>query len=813
MKFLLALLISVSTLFASAQTISGVVKDDQGRNVNAANVGLHRASDSVQVKITSTNNSGQYQFTNIEAGKYFIWISHIEHEVTYSKSFDVSGADVVVPDISLPKASKSMQAVTVVSKKPMVEVKADKTILNVEGTINATGTDALELLRKSPGVMVDKDDNISLSGKNGVKVYIDGRQSPLAGKDLADFLKTLNSNAIEAIEIITNPSAKYDAAGNAGIINIRLKKNKTFGTNGSVNVGWNIGTFPKWNGGLALNHRNKSINVFGNYNYNRSVNSMFMNLYRIQLDTLFDQGGTMRFSGHSQNFKLGADYFINRFHTIGVIVNGNLTENTFSNYSRTPISYIPTGVVDRILVADNKNKMDRDDINYNLNWRYADTSGREMNLDLDYGRYDLMSDQMQPNFYLHPTTGNEMYRVVNNMIAPTNLNIYTVKNDFEVPFKKGRLGFGGKFALIDSDNTFMRYNVNGSSVLDIGRSNFFEYRENINAVYLNYNRPFKGFMIQVGVRGENTNTKGDSYALNSDGSVNTSSKVSFERKYTDLFPSAALTLNKNPMSQWNFTYSRRIDRPAYQDLNPFEFKLDEYTFQKGNTSLRPQYTNSVGVTHTYKFKLNTTLNYSSVKDVFTQLIDTAEKSKSFITKKNLATQDIVSLTVGYPLMIKWWTAYANLNAYYSHYTANFGVGRTIDLDVVAFTFFAQNSFNLGKGWTGEVSGWYSSPSIWQGTFESKEMWSMDVGLQKNILNGKGNIKAAVSDVFQTMRWRGVSNFAGQYLVASGGWESRLFKLSLSWRFGSTQIKEARQRKTASEEESKRVQQGGGGIGQ
>lgn len=816
MKFIFSFLFFLSfSLFLNAQKISGVVKDEQGKTVSSANLALHSVKDSSVVKITATDKSGQYEFAGINPGTYYISSSFIGYAAKKTAAFELQATtDIQVPDLVIEKMNTSLQGVTVVSKRQLVEVKSDKTILNVEGTINATGSDALELLRKSPGVTVDRDDNIILSGKNGVQIFVDGRKTPLSGKDLADYLRSINSNAIDAIELITNPSAKYDAAGNAGIINIRLKKNRTFGTNGSVTAGYNIGTFSKYNGGLALNHRNKNINLFGNYNVNRNLNSSFMKLYRIQLDTLFDQKSDMRTRSTSHNFKGGADYFLDNKNTIGVIVNGTVSEMDFANLSRTPISYIPTGEVNRILVADNSNKMNRENFNFNLNYRYADTAGRELNVDADYGLYNIKSDQFQPNFYLDPNTGNEQYRVVYNMVAPTDLDIYTIKADYEQNFKKGKLGIGGKFAYINSDNTFRRYDVNGSGkILDLSRSNFFEYQENINALYINYNRPFKGFMIQAGLRAENTTTKGDSYGLNNDGSVNTGSKINFSRQYTDFFPSAALTLNKNPMSQWSFTYSRRIDRPAYQDLNPFEFKLDEYTFQKGNTSLRPQYTNSAGISHTYKYKLNTTLNYSHVKDVFTQLIDTAEKSKSFITRKNLATQDIVSLTIGYPIQVKWWTGYANVNSYYSHYVADFGTGRTIDLDVFAYTFFAQNSFNLGKGWTGELSGFYSSPSIWQGTFESKRMWNVDAGFQKTILKGKGNLKATVSDIFQTMRWQGVSNFAGQYLKASGGWESRMLKVNFTWRFGNTQVKAARQRKSGAEEETKRVQGGGGGIGQ
>src|SRR3990170_2868352 len=234
-----------------AQQINGSIKDGQGNGINNVTVSLLLAKDSSVSKLAVTKADGQFSFSNIKADKYLVTASHVGYQPFYSTAFDFDGNNnVALPAMNLEKASKDMAAVTVTSKKPIVEVKADKTILNVEGTINAAGNDALELLRKSPGVTVDKDDNISLSGKTGVQVFIDGKPSPLSGADLANYLKSMQSTQIEAIELITNPSAKYEAAGNAGIINIRLKKNKTFGTNGSVNAGYNIGTYPKYNSGI-----------------------------------------------------------------------------------------------------------------------------------------------------------------------------------------------------------------------------------------------------------------------------------------------------------------------------------------------------------------------------------------------------------------------------------------------------------------------------------------------------------------------------------------------------------------------------------
>jgi hypothetical protein len=296
--------------------------------------------------------------------------------------------------------------------------------------------------------------------------------------------------------------------------------------------------------------------------------------------------------------------------------------------------------------------------------------------------------------------------------------------------------------------------------------------------------------------------------------VNTSSKETFERKYTDVFPSAAISFNKNPLNQWGISYSRRIDRPAYQDLNPFEFKLDEYTFMKGNTQLRPQYTNIISLTNTYKYKLTTRLSYSHVADVFTQLVDTAEKSKSFLTKKNLATQDVVNFNISYPFQYKSYSAFGSFSANYSHYKADFGGGdRVVNLDVVSYNIYMQHSVKIGKkGWTAEASGWYNSPSIWGGTFESKALWSVDGGIQKTLFKGKGNLKVSVSDIFGTLKWAGTSNFAGQLTKVRGYGESRQLRTSFTWRFGSNTVKASRQRKTGLEDESKRTQSSGG-IGQ
>ena len=816
MKSILLLLLTAISLSTHAQQINGLTKDENGTPLSGATISLIKATDSSVIKLAVTKGDGAYSFTGIKEGNYRTKASHVGHAPAFSASFSFTSADVTVPDLRLSKTSATLATVTVTSQKPMVEVKADKTILNVEGTINAVGSNALELLRKSPGVLLDKDDNISLAGKNGVQVYIDGRVTPLSGADLANYLKTLQSSQIEAIELITNPSAKYDAAGNAGIINIRLKKNKSLGTNGSVNAGWNIATFAKYNAGASLNYRNKKINIFSTYSFNHGINQNTITINRKILDSLFDQHGSFRMIGNAHNFKVGADYFIDKKNTLGIIVNGTLADPSVSNYSYTIISNSSTNTVNRILIADNKSSMKRHNTNLNLNYSYVDPKGTNLTVNADHGYYDLGNDQYQPNYYYDPSGQIKLSSTIYHMLSPAEIDINSVKADYEQNFMKGKLGIGAKSARVETDNNFQRYNVLSSSEeLDRDRSNHFVYKENINAGYVNYNRQYKKFMIQGGLRIENTISKGVSNGLKYDGSSYVASTSSFNRSYTDLFPSAAITFNKNPMKQWSLTYSRRIDRPAYQDLNPFEFKLDEYTFQKGNINLRPQYTNSFGITHTYKYKLNVTLNYSHVKDMFTQLIDTAEKSKAFISKKNLAEQDIASLTISYPFQYKSYSLFTNISSNYSKYHADFGTGRKVDLDAFGFNFFAQNSLKFGKTkvWTAEVSGFFNAPTIYQGSFKGRSLYSVDAGLQKQVMKGKATIKTSVSDVFHTMRFRATSDFAGQSTHFSSRWESRQFKLAFNLRFGNNGVKPAKQKAGGAEDEQKRVQQSGGiGIG-
>src|SRR5258708_7627206 len=807
----LLLLIIFSYESLSAQQIVGLSKDDQGKPLAGASVALKKSKDSSVVKLSISAPTGQYEFSTVSPGDYFISISHIGYVERSSAAFEVKAEGITqAPAIGLPHASRELKEAVVAARKPIVEVKPDKILLNVEGSINDVGQDALELLRKSTGVTVDKDNNLSLSVKNGVQVFVDGRPTYLSGSALSDYLKTLQSSSVESIEIISNPGAKYEAAGNAGIINIRLKKNKAFGTNATINGGYNISTYSKYNGSFSLNHRDGNVNVFGDYSYNHSLNETYATMYRTQLDTQFLQQSVLLSTNNSHNYKAGVDYFIDNKSTLGCVASGIFYDYSIRSNSATPILYIPTNKTDRILHPHNHTNNRDKNVNLNNNYHYADSSGHQLDINADYGLYRLRSNQLQPNDYYDSTGRTLLYSNNYNILSPTDIHIYSLKADYEQNFLNGRLGFGGKVSYVTSANDFQQYNLfNQVKVLDTLRSNNFDYKENINALYVNYNRTLKGWILQAGLRAENTNLKGTSTGYKMEGGNYKTYDSSFTRHYTDLFPSASVTYNKDPMKQWTLSYSRRIDRPAYQDLNPFEFKLDDYTFSKGNTLLRPQYTHSVGLTFMYKYKLTATLNYSHVKDLSTTLVDTTEQSKAIIYKKNLATQDITSLNISYPFQYKWYSVFFNVTSFYSLNKADFGAGRIINLNVFNTTIYTQHNIRLGKDWTGELTQYYVSPNIWQATLQSRSMWSLDAGLQKTFFSGNLSAKVSVTDIFNTLHWTATSNFAGQYIRTTGGYESRQLKLHFTYRLGNKQVKAARRRQSGAEEETKRV--GGGGV--
>ncbi|MEM9990267.1 MAG: TonB-dependent receptor [Bacteroidota bacterium] len=798
---LLCLMAFTQLSFAkNSGTITGAVQNVQHEPIAYANVILYRALDSNVVKLQLSDEDGNFQFNNILPNQYYVEVSYVGLPSETTDAFELTaGAIHSIPTIYLADASNELSEVVVTAQKPLLELKPDKMVMNVENIATSAGKNAFELLRTAPGIVIDNNDNIALMGKTSVQIYIDGKPSPLTGAELANFLRSTPATDITAIEIITNPSAKFDAQGNAGIINIKMKKDKNLGGNATLNLGYAQGQRRQYNGSLSTNYRNKQMNVFGSYSHYDGANINNNDFYREQFGNFFDQQFVGQGDWNSHNFKVGTDFFINKKHTIGFLVNGSLSSGNWETDGQTLIGSLEDMEADSVLLAQSDNVWSSDNINYNLNYKLEGENGKSLNIDLDHGTFRNDSDDLQPNIYKDASQQIVLDERIFRLVTPTDIDITTAKLDYEMPLGKGKLGLGAKTSFITTDNTFNFFNViDGDETIDETVSNEFEYQENVNAAYVEYSSQLDKLGIQAGLRMEQTNSEGNLMSMQA------VEDETVERSYLDFFPSAGLTYQVNNDNSLQLNYSRRINRPNYQDLNPFESRVNELSFEKGNPFLRPEYANKLQLTHTYKYAINTSIGYAHTKDVISRVVDIRGENASFITWLNLAEQRDYSLNVSGSIPItEWWSMYTSLTAVQQHNKADFGEGKIVDLRVNTFNGYSQMNFTLPKGFNLEMSGFYSSPSIWEGTFKMEEMWALNAGVQKKILKERGTIKLAVTDIFRTQQWRGESTFGELYMIAAGDWDSRRVRVNFSYLFGNNQVK-SRKRSTGLEEESSRV---------
>ncbi len=792
------------TAVAQQADITGIITGDGNEPLTGAVAELRNAKDSTLAKVSVADLQGKYHLENVKAGEYFIKASILGYSPYFIEKFSFDGTKQKnMPAVKMQVSAVQLQSAEVTALRPLVEVKADKTVFNVENSINSTGSTAFELLQKAPGVVVDNNDNITLKGRGGVMVQIDGRQSRLSDQELADYLKNIQSTDVEAIELISNPSSKYDAEGTAGIINIRMKKNKNYGTSGSITAGYAIGKYSKYNTALSLSSRSRDINVFGNYsnNWGDRFNDFF--LYREQNPYIFDQSGIWKRGGMSHNYKAGIDYTLNKKHSIGFMTNGNLNNMDGTNTNRNYISDFATNTIDSVLKSDQTFKYHGYNFNFNANHHYTDTMEHDLTTDFDFGYFDGNRDAFIPNIYTLPDLVTPLSSTFFRSVTPTIIKIYTIKSDYSRNFLKGKLGAGYKVSIVNTDNTFNFYNiVDNIEIIDDTRSNHFVYKENIYAGYLNYSRTVNKFDFQAGVRMESTSSEGD---LKSATSVD---DKNVKRSYTDFFPSGGATFNMNKNNSMALVYSSRIDRPNYQDLNPFEFKLDELSFRKGNPFLNPQYSDKIELSHTYKYTTTLSVSYSHTSDFFAQIADTFPGGKSILKPQNLASEDVWSANLSLSRSpVKWYSVYLNTGVYNQAYHADFGDNKTINTSFFSFNLYAQNTIKLPYGFTFEISGWVNSGGVWGGSYRTDAQGSLDLGLQKKIFSEQGSFKFSYTDILHTAPWSSRNTYAGIVARVHGSWESQQFRASFTWRFGNKQMKSVRQRTSGSEQELKRI--GGG----
>lgn len=709
---------------------------------------------------------------------------------SYAQQAPASGSQ---PKDTVQPVVKQLKDVTVTGRKPLIETRLDRTIVNVDALISNAGTSALDVLEKSPGVLVDQDGNISLMGKSGVTIFIDDKPTYLSGNDLAAYLRSLPSGTLEAIELMPIPPAKYDAAGNAGVINIRTKKLKRRGFNGNISTAYQQGVYPRSFNSLNLNIRNNNFNYFlsAGYNYNSNFSDLLIERSYTNDDgspkSGFSQFSFIRRQDRSPSLKAGIDYYMDKYTTIGITLNG-ISRRFRGLVSNNSFLYDPSHKLDSIVTADNQDKraLDRGGVNLNYRRQYGNT-GRELAIDLDYIHNSSEATQLFKNasFYADstPKTRDDLHGRI-----PSGINIYGAKADYTHPLTKDlRFETGVKTSYISTDNKAdYEVTIGNITTPDYDKTNHFIYHENINAAYINIRNEAGKVSMQAGLRIENTVMKGEQLgnAVKQDSS--------FKRNYTNLFPTVYLSYKTDSSATHQFVlaYSKRIERPGFNDLNPFISPLDKFMFYVGNPFIQPVISHSLDLSWIYRSMITGKVNYSHYKGEIGETIE-VRGDRFYSRPANVGKSDYLSFSVNADLQpFKWASVHWFGIAEYCRFNADL-YGNPLNVDGVNYVTNITLQAKLSKGWNAELTGMYRSDITTQ-QFVLGDYWIMGCALEKKILGGKGSLKLAVNDLFYSRLNYGDINFLtnarGKYRNKA---DTRVAGLTFTYNFGKSYEKRSR----------------------
>lgn len=789
------LLISTSGLFAQL-SVKGSVHDEAGKALPFANILAYTAADSNFVKGFLSDEAGQFEAV-LPDGSYRLTINSLgmeEQEVMVSESTELE-------PISLQPMSAELEKVTVTASKPMVQRMQDRLVVNVEGSILSSGNNTLEILQRSPGVIVDQEGDISLNGRTGVRVYIDGKDTRLGGNQLAAILEGMPANAIERIDIITNPSAKYEAQGNAGIIDIITKKGKLFGTNGQLTLSPGYGRYFRWDSNINFNHRSEKLNLYGQYAFAKRNQYMEIIIDRIFLEngrpeSVIDMNTLFRLPIETHSPRLGLDYNLSDKTTIGVLLSSfaNITGQDADNEIRTRNG---ENTFIQSQTTDMNTQTNWYQYTANVNLRHQFGNSASLDIDLDYARYDNNSDE---SFASEFRDGNGDLQLQNALLGDVlgYLNLAGLTIDYTLPIsKKVTLETGWKNTLVKTDNDLTYFDeFDGNTTLNTGLSNRFVYREAIYAAYTNLRMTAGKWNGSLGLRAEQTFIQGDQKTSNE----------SFDNDYFNVFPSLSFNYVFNPKHTVGFNVSRRLNRPGYNDLNPFRFFVNNYTFRVGNPLLTPEFTWSAEVNYTLKQRFYFALNIGHTQSHLTRAIF-QEGDEDFVVVKplNVNTLNSMGFTASIPINItSWWNSQWNINASLNDFNGEIG-GFTFDQLNPVVVFNTNQVLQLGKGYQLQLSGFYL-PSHYGSISKIEDISQITVGLQKQILDKRGSLRLNFNDIFYNGYPAGRTvhgNIDDKFISKR---DTRYLTFSFSYSFGKQTVRSQSRRRTGIENELDRARQ-------
>jgi hypothetical protein len=780
--------------------IEGSVSDEKGEPIEYVTVLLRQAQDSVFITGTTTNATGEYTFESVARGKYILTLTFVGyHKQSMAIDLPDGTNSYKTPVIILKEDTRLLGEVVVRGQKPLIEQEGDKLILNVQNTIIAAGGSAAELLERAPGVSIDQNNQISVNGKTGVNVMIDGKPTYLPPAELATLLRSMNANNIAAIEVISNPSARYDATGNAGVINIRLKKNTLEGFNGSVTAGTGYGRYGKANGSINLNYRRKKWNHFLNYGY--TFNKRFSDFLTDRV-SLRDNGESIYYTQQldriqrlpSHTWQAGSEWQWNSKNSIAMITSGSYNKRFTENYSFTQLKSGLDNEADSTVILTNDQRYRWHNISSAIGYKHLFArAGSELSIDVDYSTYEF---KLNDNFVLKHFRQTDIFEKQYTILSdqPSSFNIYTTRMDYTHRLnKQTSLEAGVKFSYVNTANEIIfTNNQSGQFETDLTRSTDFDYTEKVGAGYVTMKTKWLGFDTQVGLRAEQTHYDGFSKRA----------QLSIERDYFKLFPTITLNQNLREHYQFGFAYSYRIDRPAYNDLYPYVFYFDPFSAQKGNPELLPQFTHNFQFSQTIAKDFGINLGYSTTSRYIAFVILLNEdKVSEYAIKKNFNTFQNYYLTVNAPIRInRHWTVNSNLNLFYNHFNTQllnevYSVGKFSGIATITQTV------TLPWDLTGEITTVYNAPNV-SGLIKTEALGSVNAGLQKTVFGKKGSLRLNFTDIFYTSRTRNSVVYPGFAIHFNNYPETRIIRLNFTYNVGKTG--DAMRKRNGQDEERKRI---------
>lgn len=808
MKTILTCIISLgysSFIFAqSSFSIQGKVLSDDKTVIQDGIVSIYSQRDSSLYKTALIDSNGNYFLDQIGSNTYYIFIEAKDREGKYIENISVN-KNVTINEITLKKRiNKSLATVQIVSGNSFVQKKIDRLVVNPNAILSNAGLTAFDVLGKSPGISIGANDNITLRGKQGVLIFIDDKPTYMSAADIANYLKSLPASSISAIEIITTPPAKYDAAGNAGIINIKQKKNTAKGYSGSLSLSYGQGFYARTNNSLNLNYRINQWNFYSLASYSETNFYQDLTIKRNYyngfggLSSAFNQNSFLKIEKGGGNLKLGADYYLSKKSTFGFSVNGFLNKDIHLISNKSKI-YNDQRDITQLASAENPSDRKFRNLSFNFNYQLKlDSLGKEFSVNADYLRYDSRHDQNLFSVFRRPDFS---FISQSNLVSdlPANIDIYSGKADYIHPLNNSiKFETGAKLSSVQTNNVANFFDdVNGKRVKNDLFSNSFSYKENIYAGYLNFNIEKNNWSIQSGLRAENTSVEG----IQKGNSINRDS--SFTRNYLSWFPTFYLSysLDSAKNHTLGFSYGRRIDRPDYQSMNPFTYPLDRFTLYSGNPFLNPSFSHNLEISHSYKGIINTAIFYSSVEDMITETIESG--ANIFNSRPgNIGQQKVLGMSIdgGFPIT-KWWTLQFHTELVYSQFRANL-YNVNLDNSGTYWQIAPTNQFQLPDKWSAEISGSYQTTAP-SGQFVLIPAGMVNIAIAKKMYNDRLTIKASINDVLYTFQpggeIKGLNNSDASWLSYL---DTRIFNISASYRFKEGKALAARKLSAADAEKAR-----------